>query len=79
MYTAQLTLAEGSPYAGKSLFSLLRKAGHEFHVRRILRDDNLLITPLPDVRLKAGDRLLVTDTVSQLREFQALLAGGNER
>ena len=67
VYTAQLTIAEGSPHAGKSLFSLVRKAGPDFHVRRILRDDNLLLAPLPDVQLKANDRLLVTDTVAQLR------------
>ena len=73
VYTAQLTIAEGSPHAGKSLFSLVRKAGPDFHVRRILRDDNLLLAPLPDVQLKPDDRLLVTDTVAQLREFQALL------
>jgi di/tricarboxylate transporter len=73
VFTAQLTVAEGSPHVGKSLFSLVRRAGADFHVRRILRDDNLRITPLPDVLLKAGDRLLVTDTVAQLREFQALL------
>jgi di/tricarboxylate transporter len=73
VYAAQMSIAEGSPHVGKPLSDLLHKAGAEFHVRRILRDDNLLIMPLPDVCLKAGDRLLVTDTVSQLREFQALL------
>ena len=73
VFTAQLTIAEDSSHVGKSVFSLLRKAGPEFRVRRILRDENLLIMPLPDVHLKGGDRLLVTDTITHLREFQALL------
>jgi hypothetical protein len=33
----------------------------------------LYIAPLPDVRIHAGDMLLVSETTSQLREFQALL------
>jgi di/tricarboxylate transporter len=73
VYAAQLPIGKGSPHVGKSLSSLLHKVGPEIHVRRILRDDNLMISPLPDVRLKAGDRLMVTDTIAQLREYQALL------
>jgi di/tricarboxylate transporter len=73
MYAAQIAIPEGSPHMGRPLSALLQKAGPELHVRRIVRDDNLLISPLPDVILKTGDRLLVTDTASQLREFQALL------
>ena len=73
VYAAQLPIGKGSPHVGKSLSSLLHKVGPEIHVRRILRDENLMISPLPDVRLKAGDRLMVTDTIAQLREYQALL------
>jgi len=72
-YAAQLAIPEGSNHVGNPLSALLHKAGPEFHVRRILRDENLYIAPLPDVRVRAGDRLLVTDTVAQLREYQALL------
>jgi di/tricarboxylate transporter len=73
MYAAQLAIREGSAHIGKPLSALLHKVGPELHVQRIVRDHNLLIAPLPDVVLKTGDRLLVSDTVSQLREFQALL------
>ncbi|HET6592590.1 MAG TPA: SLC13 family permease [Xanthomonadales bacterium] len=73
-FSAQFLIPQGSAHAGAPLSRLLHKTGPDFHVRRILRGENLYITPLPDVTIQAGDRLLVTDTVSQLREFQALLS-----
>jgi len=42
-------------------------------VQRILRGDRLYISPLPDVRIKAGDKLLVSDTIYHLQDFTALL------
>jgi len=72
-YTAQLAIPAGSNHVDSPLSALLRKVGPDFHLRRILRGDNLYIAPLPDVRVRAGDRLLVTDTIAQLREYQALL------
>jgi len=73
VYEAQLAIPKGSRHVGRKLSKIISKVGPELHVSRILRGRNLYITPLPDVRIKAGDKLLVSDTVSQLREFQALL------
>ncbi|MEE4218486.1 MAG: SLC13 family permease [Xanthomonadales bacterium] len=73
VYEAHLVIPEKNRYVGKKLARLLRKGGAELHVRRILRGKNIYITPLPDVRIHAGDKLLVSDTISQLHEFQALL------
>ena len=73
IYEAQLTIPENSRYVGRKLTKLFRKVGPELHVRRIQRGKNLYITPLPDVRIRAGDKLLISDTIAQLREFQALL------
>jgi len=73
VYETQLTIPENSRYVGRKLTKLFHKVGPELHVRRILRGKNLYITPLPDVRIRAGDKLLVSDTIAQLREFQALL------
>ena len=73
VYEAHLVIPEKNRYADKKLARLLRKGGPELHVRRILRGENIYITPLPDVRVHAGDILLVSDTISQLHEFQALL------
>ena len=73
VFNAHLAIPEGSPHASRPLSALLHKAGPDLHVKRVLRGDNLYIAPLPDVRIHAGDRLVVSDTVPQLREFQAVL------
>ena len=49
------------------------KAGPEFQVSRIIRGDGCYLSPLPDLAIKAGDRLMDCDTVPQLREYQAIL------
>ncbi len=73
VYHAQLTLAEDSPLIGQRLAVAFEKTANEMQVNRMLRGDNLYISPLPDVRIRAGDRLLVTDTVDRLKDFQAML------
>jgi di/tricarboxylate transporter len=73
VFNAQLLLAEGNRFAGRPLARLVRKAGDGFRIDRILRGRNLFISPLPDVLLRVGDRLLVSGTIGQLREYEALL------
>ncbi len=73
VFEAELVLDEDNALVGKSASVLFRKAGEDFQVERILRGSSLVISPLPDVRLQAGDRLLVADTAERLREFAALL------
>jgi len=73
VYEAYLAIPKNSRYVGHKLSGLLHKVGPELHVWRILRGRNHHIAPLPDVRIRVGDKLLVSDTISQLREFQALL------
>ncbi len=73
IYNTQLTIPQGHPLLGHHLSELIRKAGPELHVQRILRGSNLYIAPLPDVRIHAGDNLLVSDTVDRLQDFKALL------
>ena len=83
VFHAQLIIREDSALPGMTVAEMFKKAGEEFQVERIVRHDNLYISPLPDVRLAAGDRLLVAETVDQLREFSAILGAdlaprGNE-
>ena len=73
IYNAQLAIPEGNSLIGRDLSSFMHKAGPELHVQRILRNDNLYITPLPDVKIHAGDKLLVTDTIDRLQDFKAML------
>jgi len=83
VFDAQLVIDADNPLVEKPLSQLMHKAGPELRLRGILRGRAHTVTPLPDIRIEAGDRLLVSDTIPQLREFQALLgaelqAGGEE-
>ncbi len=73
IYDAQLAIPEGNSLIGRDLSGIMRKAGPELQVRRILRNGNLYITPLPDVKIQAGDKLLVSDTIYRLQDFKAIL------
>lgn len=73
VFHAQLAVPEGHRMVGGRLAEVFQKAGSELQILRIQRGDNLFISPLPDVELKAGDRLQVSDTVDMLKEFQDVL------
>jgi len=75
LYTAQIRLDKGSPVAGRTLADALIRAGESMKVETIQRGQGVFINPLPDVVLKAGDRLTTSDTQSKLREFARLLGG----
>jgi len=57
---------------GKTLAEILERAGG-LKVAEILRDGHLAVTPLPDLKLRAGDRLGVRETPQNLKEFEELL------
>jgi di/tricarboxylate transporter len=73
VYHAQLAIPEDSPLVGQRLAVVFKKTANEMQIHRVLREDQLYISPLPDVEIRAGDKLLVSDTVSKLKDFQALL------
>ncbi len=51
------------------------KVGGGMKVRRVERGEGLYVTPFPDAKLKAGDRLLITDTPNNLKRFEKGLGG----
>jgi di/tricarboxylate transporter len=73
VFNAQLLIPPGNSLVGKNLADVIRKAGGEVNIQRIGRGQDHFLTPLPDLRIEAFDRLLVADTVDRLREFAALL------
>jgi di/tricarboxylate transporter len=73
IFTAQLFVAHGSPNIGKSLAELIALTHGEMNVRRIRRTQEISIVPLPDVRIQAGDRLLVRDTPAKLKAYEQAL------
>ncbi len=73
IFTAQLFLAHDNPNIGKSLSELIALTHGEMNVRRIRRTQEINIVPLPDVRILAGDRLLVRDTPAKLKSYEQAL------
>ncbi len=81
-FTAELRVNPNGFSDGKKLADIRNKTHGQLHVQRIIRG-NQTITSLPDVIIKAGDKLLVTDTSFALREYETeldvvLKAGGEE-
>ena len=72
-FEAHLLIPHGNALVGSSLANLIHKAGEGFRVKRIFRDDHLSISPLPDVEIRADDKIQISATVDMLKEYQALL------
>jgi di/tricarboxylate transporter len=75
LYTAQIRLDDGSPVVGRTLAEAILRAGEGMRVESVQRGRGVFINPLPDVVLKAGDRITTSDTQANLREFSRLLGG----
>lgn len=83
VFSAEIKINETGFAVGKTLSEIRNKFDGQINIQRIVRGDNLSIATLPDVVIKSGDRLLVSDTSDQLREFEVelggdLYAGGHE-
>ena len=72
LFEARLHLNEDSPAVGQTLAEAMAMTDGELRVRRIRRGDTFIM-PLPDVVLKVGDRLRVTDTPQKLKAFEERL------
>ena len=72
VFNAQLHVREGSFADGKTLAEAIEKSGKNMRVSRIQRDEAFMM-PLPDVVLRAGDRLRVNDTPEHLKEYERAL------
>jgi di/tricarboxylate transporter len=72
LFSARLTVPEGSFCDGATLAQVLKRAGGGLQVNRIRRGEHQLM-PLPDARVQAGDQLVVRDTPPRLKEFEQVL------
>jgi len=75
VYTAQIRLDKNSIVVGKTLANASLRVGEGMKIETVQRGQGVFINPLPDVVLKAGDRLTTSDTQAKLREFSRLLGG----
>ncbi len=75
LYTAQIRMEKTSSAVGKTLAEAIEACDGNLKVEKIQRGPGVFVTPLPDVKLKASDRLTTTNTRDNLREFAHLLGG----
>jgi di/tricarboxylate transporter len=75
LYTAQIRLGEDSPVVGGTLAEAITRTGENMSVETVQRGRGVFLKTLPDVRLKAGDRITTSDTQANLREYARLLGG----
>lgn len=73
IFAAQLAVPEDSFGVDKTLTELIEKTGGMLEVSRILRGSGTFIQPLPDAIIRAGDRLQVSNTPDNLKEFESAL------
>jgi len=75
VYTAQIRLNDNSPVVGHTLAEAIARTGEKIKVEAIQRGKGVFINPLPDVRLRAADRITTSNTQQNLREYARLLGG----
>ncbi len=73
VFTAHLNVDEESFAAGKTLAEINEASGRTLKVIQIHRGKGIVLTPLPDVVIKPGDRLSVKDTPDNLKEMETVL------
>ncbi len=73
LFAAELLVQPDSAAQGGTLAEAVARTGSKMRVTRVKRGESTAIVPLPDVRLQAGDRLVLTDTPAQLKAFEAEL------
>ena len=72
VYTAQLLVTEESSAVGKTLEALIKATKGQLKVGKIRRSTTSFIVPLPDVIIRAGDKILIHDTPEQLKELEKM-------
>lgn len=73
VFSAVLHVTEDSFANGKPLSEVLKKTDTRMKITRIERGENLTLAKLPVSVLRAGDRIYVSDSPENLKEFETLL------
>ena len=74
LFSARLLLRESSVATGLTVAQARALVDADVNIRRILREDAVLM-PLPDVVLRAGDRLRLFDTPANLHTIANIMGG----
>ena len=73
IFTAHLHIPEGSFAAGKTLTDIIEKTEGAIQVSGIRRTESTFTVPLPDAKIRAGDKLLVKDTPQKLKDYESAI------
>ena len=73
VFAAQLDVLEGSFAEGKTLHEIIERTEDRMRVHGIKRGTDRNLMTMPDIIIKAGDRLRVTDTPENLKEYEKIL------
>jgi di/tricarboxylate transporter len=76
LFTAHLTLEEKGFAVGKTLAELIEHTNGNLKAERIQRmgsHSDIRIMPMPDVVLQVGDRIRVSDTAENLKDYETSL------
>jgi len=76
LFTAHLTLDEKGFAVGKTLADIIEHTNGSLKAERIQRSgsqSDIRIMPMPDVVLKAGDRIRISDTAENLKDYENAL------
>ncbi|RLA04766.1 MAG: SLC13 family permease [Gammaproteobacteria bacterium] len=73
LFAAQLDVLEDGFSDGKTLHEIISKTDNLMKVRGIKRGTDRNLMTMPDITIKAGDRLRVQDTPENLKEFEKVL------
>jgi di/tricarboxylate transporter len=76
LFSAQLCIKESGVAKGKTLTEVIALTSGQMEVQQILRgNDKTILIPLPDVKLRDDDKLVVQNTPEKLKEFEKILGG----
>ncbi len=74
MFRAQLHIDEESIANGKTIAEILNMTDGLLEIEQVLRGDRAYcLVTLPDVSIRAGDRIVAFDTPERLKEFEKVL------
>ena len=74
IFSAQLRIAEGGFADGVPLSKIIAKTDGRLGAEEIRRgDEGARLLPLPDIIIRAGDRIIARDTPENLKEFETLI------
>lgn len=73
LFSAVLHVGADSFANGKTVSEVIQKTDGRLRIKRIERGKKLVLATLPSLTLNDGDRVFVTDTPENLKEFESLL------